>query len=152
MMNKAGLIVLALLAIAGLAYAGMDDKKFETTVVGVETGSVSYVIRGELEGIYIDVQTPTVTTQTVTFATGQQTLLTKDFSADTWVPLKFAQYGSTGEALTFNTYYATSDVAVANAQTWYDKAPLAGTVTMTVIGKNNASSTNKTTATLIYSK
>jgi hypothetical protein len=68
-------------------------------------------------------------------------------AADVWVPLQYAQYGSTGSALTFNTYSKTG--MVANAQSWYDKAALAGKVTVTIVGQNAASKTNTTAVTLI---
>jgi hypothetical protein len=147
-MNRIGVSSLALLAFVLTAFGAMDDKDFSATVAGTSTGTAAYVIRGELEGIYIDVTTATTTTQTVTLASSQQTLYTKDISADVWVPLRFVQYGSTGSALTYYTGNETNWTSTAV----YGKAPLAGSVTLTVVGKNAASTTNTTAVKVIYNK
>jgi hypothetical protein len=143
-MKKIGMVMIALLVCGLTAFGAMDDKDFSSTVVGAGTGTVSYVLRGELAGIYVDVETASTTTQTVTLASSQQTLFTKDMSADGWYPLQYAQYGSTGSALTFDSTTGTN--------AWYNNAPMAGLITLTVTGKNAASSTNTTTVTVIYDK
>lgn len=135
---------IALVALcAGFAVAGMDGLPLSVSVIGTATGTASRVIRGELEGIYINVAAGS--TQTVTLATSEQTLFTKaTITADTWYPLRYALYGSTGSALTF--VGGTNNTANA----WYGKAPLAGLVTLTVIGE--CATTNTTTVTPIVSQ
>jgi hypothetical protein len=150
-MKRLGLMV-ALLAL-GVSYATaeMDNRSFGALqTVGASTNSRNYVLRGELYGVYVNVGTATTRTQTVTVASAEQTLFTKDVSADGWYPLQYPQYGATGSALTFNTYSATG--MVARAQAWNERAPLAGTVTVTVVGKNGANKTNTTEAVVIYKK
>jgi len=155
-MKKIVLIVALIALGASLVSAQMEATSFSAlSTVGASTNSKSYVLRGTLEGVYINVGTPTTRTQTVTIASSQQTLFSLAATADGWYPLQYAQYGSTGSALTFNTYGATNVAAgasVAYAQTWYGKAPLAGTITVTVVGGNDAAVTNTTEAIVVFSK
>jgi hypothetical protein len=155
-MRKIGLIVVALGAFGLSALGGMDNVPFGSgTTIAASTSTVSYVIRGELEGIHIDVGTATTRTQTVTVASEQMTLFTKACTADAMYLPRYAMHGNTGSAITFNTYSATNmaaGVTAAQAQTWYGKAPLAGKITVTVVGNNGASKTNTTAVTLIVNK
>jgi hypothetical protein len=121
----------------------MDNKEFaaaKQTIAG-STNSQTLVLRGLLEGVNIDVGTATTRTQTVTVASAQQTLFTKAVTADGWFPLQYPQYGSTGAALSLDA-----------TNSWYGKAPMAGDITVTIVGGNAANVTNTTTVTLIYSK
>jgi len=141
------LLILGVLAFAGFALADMDDKVFPVaTTVAASATTNTINMRGELFGIYVDVGTATTRTQTVVVATAQQTLLNKAVVADTWFPLEYPLYGSTGSALTF--VGGTNDTA----NPWYGKAPLAGPVTCTVTGGNGAGVTNTTTVTVIYDR
>jgi len=148
-------MVLAIVAFCATAFAEMVNKEFaaaKQTIAG-STNSQTLVLRGLLEGVHIDVGTATTRTQTVTVASAQQTLFTKAVTADGWFPLQYAQYGSTGAAITFNEYWSTNTgVNSVEAQTWYGKAPMAGDITVTIVGGNAANITNTTTVTLIYSK
>ena len=141
-------MVLAMVALCATAFAEMDNKEFaaaKQTIAG-STNSQTLVLRGLLEGVHIDVGTATTRTQTVTVASAQQTLFTKAVTADGWYPLQYAQYGSSATALTF--VGGTNDTA----NPWYGKAPMAGDITVTIVGGNAANVTNTTTVTLIYSK
>ena len=175
-------IILAVLCLAGGgAQAAMQDRNFTVSVIGNATGTVSYVLRGELHGIYIDVAASS--TQTVTLASDEQTLYTEaGITADAWRPLLFPQYGSTGSALVLNTYggtasttttttnslieYGTNNAAIATnsiitygvapattatANPVYGRAPLAGDITLTVIGAGGTA-TNSTTVTVVVDK
>lgn len=143
------LILTVLVAVAILspvfveeASATMDDRDFTVSVIGTATGTVSYVLRGELEGIYIDIAAGS--TQTVTLASSEQTLFTKaGVASDVWYSLRYPQYGSTGSAL---------ESTGATTNTVYGKAPLAGDITLTVIGAAGTTATNSTTVTAIYLK
>jgi hypothetical protein len=163
----------------------MRDRDFSVSVIATATGTVSYTLRGDLEGIYVDVAAGS--TQTVTLATSQQTLFTNaSVTTDAWYPLRYALYGSTGSALTFATYggtaasqtittntvltysatnmaagatspttnsvltYGTSPSTTATSNPLYGKAPLGGSVTLTVIGAAGTTATNATTVTVLY--
>ena len=131
-MRKHALIICALAFLAIGATAGMDSKPFSITTPAGETNSSTLAVRGELEGIYIDVAASS--TQTVTVASDQQTLYTKAaITADVWVPLRYVQYDGSGVVLTSGT----------TSNSVYGKAPLAGDITVTII---DASGAEKTTA------
>jgi hypothetical protein len=134
------LIVLA--AWAFPAFALMDTKDFSATVVGTATGTQSYVIRGELEGVYVTV--PSGGTATVTIASREQTLFTKSCTASAFYPILIPAYGTTGSALTQSAYLSTNVV--------YTKAAMAGSITATFVGENAASVTNSWKATILYSR
>lgn len=146
-MKKVQLIALVLLAFGVTALADMDDKTFGAgqTIAG-STNTYTLALRGELYGVYINVGTATTRTQTVTVASAQQTLFTKAVTADGWYPLQYPQYGSTGSALTF--VGGTNNTA----NVVYDRAPLAGTITTTVVGGNGANVTNTTVVTVVYDR
>jgi len=151
-MKNTGLIAFAVFAfIAATASAQMADTDFAVSLVGTNTAAKTYVIRGELESIYVDV--PASATNTVVVTSEQGTLFSKSsIAADAWYLPRVATHTTAGAAATFNTYSSTNSL-VANAQTWYSKAAMAGPITVTVTGEN-ASLTNATTTTvtLIYRK
>jgi len=173
------MVVLCGIMLAGVSFAGMNDRDYDFSVIGTATGSVSYVLRGELEGIYVDIAAGS--TQTVTVASDEQTLFTKSVTADAWYPVLYAAYGSTGSALTFASYggtagtptittnsvivYGEDDAAIATntiltyayapsttatSNPIYTKAPMAGPITVTVVG--TGTSTNATKVTVVYNQ
>ena len=135
-------IFIAVLLLALQAYAGMDSVNFTATVIGVATNTKSYTLRGEVEAIKITV--PTDGTGTVTFASEELTLLSA--SAIT----------ATATYMPRSAIHTTAGVAIvstgATTNTVYGKMPIAGVVTMTVVGGNEASETNSWIATLIYKR
>jgi len=139
-----GLFLIITLAFSGLALAVMDDQPFVSTVAGVQTNAQNQVLRGELYAIHFDVAASS--TQTITVATARQLIFKKDVTADgiyyPMVPL----CATNGNAITF--VGGTNDTANA----FYGKIPLAGKVTVTVLGGNAVTSTNANTTTLIYNK
>jgi len=159
------------LCMASTLLADMRERDFDFSVIATATGTVSYVLRGELQGIYIDVAAGS--TQTVTVETDEQTLYTKaGVAADVWVPLLYPTYGSTGSALTFASYGGTINIttntiegydgtdptsstiltyySTATSNPIYSKAALAGTVTVTVTGAAGTTATNASTITVVY--
>ncbi len=133
-MKRIGLFLVVFALIGGAAFAEMGDRAFVGTVTGVTTSTVSYVLRGALEAVQVDVTAPA--TSTVTVASGGLTLFSKaDIAADAVYLPRVGTHLATG---------------VANTN--FDKGPMAGLVTVTVLGQNAVSVTNATTVTLIYSK
>jgi hypothetical protein len=142
---KKGLIGLAVFAIAGASFAGMEDREFNLTVTGVTTQSVTYVLRGTLEAVNVDVTAPS--TSTVTVASDELTLFTKSgIAADATFLPRAAAHTTAGAAIQFYTGNETNWTSTA----LYQAQPLAGAVTVTLVGQNAASVTNNTKVTLIY--
>ena len=142
-------LILAACLLASVGFAQMDDKDYNIAVVGSTTNTASYVLRGALEGVYVNVPAGTLT-GTVTVATEQETLFTRAITANGMYRPRVSTHTTAGAAATFNTYSNTAATASAElAQTWYDKAAMAGLVTVTVaetgIGTNWV-------VTLIYDK
>lgn len=146
-MKNTGLIALAVSAfIAATASAQMDDTDFAVSLVGTNTAAKTYVIRGELESIYVDV--PARATNTVVVTSEQGTLFSKSsIAADAWYLPRVATHTTAGSAATF--VGGTNDTA----NVWYSKAAMAGPIKVTVTGENAAlTNATTTTVTLIYRK
>jgi len=146
-MKNTGLIALAVSAfIAATASAQMADTDFAVSLVGTNTAAKTYVIRGELESIYVDV--PASATNTVVVTSEQGTLFSKSsIAADAWYLPRVATHTTAGAAATF--VGGTNDTA----NVWYSKAAMAGPITVTVTGENAAlTNATTTTVTLIYRK
>jgi hypothetical protein len=142
-MKKALTGLVAFMATSVALFASMQDREFSCTVVGAGTNAVTYVLRGELEAIKVDVTAPS--TSTVTVASDQLTLFSKaSIAADATFLPRAAIQTTAGVAATF--VGGTNNAANA----WYDKQPMAGSVTVTLVGENAASVTNNTKVTLIY--
>jgi hypothetical protein len=144
-MKNTALIAAALFAfIASNVTAQMADTDYTLSVSGTGNAAKTYVIRGELEAVHIDVTAPATNTVVVTSAQG--TLLTKTgIAADVLYLPRLATHTSAGAAATF--VGGTNDTA----NTWYSKAAMAGPITVTVTGEN-AAATNSTIVKLIYRK
>ena len=146
-MKNTGLIALAVSAfIAATASAQMADTDFAVGIVGTNTAAKTYVIRGELESIYVDV--PASATNTVVVTSEQGTLFSKSsIAADAWYLPRVATHTTAGAAATF--VGGTNDTA----NVWYSKVAMAGPITVTVTGENAAlTNATTTTVTLIYRK
>lgn len=144
-----GLIGIVALA-AQFASAAMDDRDFTVAVTGLGTNSTSYVLRGELKGVYVDV--PASQTGTVSVTSSQATLFSKaDITTDAFYLPRTGIHQYTGAAATFNTYSSTNSLQ-ANAQTIYDAFPMAGSITVTVIGQTAGTTAVNYVVTLIYEK
>ena len=146
-MKNTGLIALAVSAfIAATASAQMADTDFAISLVGTNTAAKTYVIRGELESIYVDV--PASATNTVVVTSEQGTLFSKSsIAADAWYLPRVATHTTAGAAATF--VGGTNDTA----NVWYSKAAMAGPITVTVTGENAAlTNATTTTVTIIYRK
>jgi hypothetical protein len=141
-------LILAACMLASVGFAAMDDKDFSLSASTGQTKTNSYVLRGVLHGIYVNA--PDNSTGAVVVATANETLFSRSITADGMYRPRVSTHTTAGAAATFNAYSNTAATASAQfAQTWYDKAAMAGLVTVTVaetgIGTNWV-------VTLIYDK
>lgn len=141
-------LILAACLLASVGFAAMDDKDYTFSCTNGVTKTNSFVLRGVLHGIYVNA--PANSTGAVTVATAHETLFTRSITADGMYRPRVSTHTTAGAAATFNAYSNTAATASAElAQTWYDKAAMAGLVTVTVaetgIGTNWV-------VTLIYDK
>ena len=139
-------IILAVSALCAItASAEMDNKPFVSTPLGATATTNHLVLRGELEGIHIDVTAPATNTVTVTDVYGR-TLFTKSgITADAYFGIVVPKYTTAGVGATF--VGGTNDTA----NIVYGKEALAGKVTCVVLGANAAVS-NACTVTLIINQ
>lgn len=151
-MKRIGMIGITLIALAGVSLGDMDDKLYNLTVVGSQTNSSSIILRGTLEAVLIDVTAPSTSTVTVATSDGRTLFSKADIAADAVYHPLAASHTTVGGLATFSTYSVTGDVAAAHTQTWYVKQPMAGAVTVTLVGQNGTSVTNNTKVTLIYNR
>ncbi len=130
-MHKLVTLLAGIVLLAGVGLGAMDDKDFTIAAANGVTTNKSYVMRGTLHGIYINA--PSGSTGSVTVATEHETLFTRSITDDGMYRPRVSTHTTAGAAATFNAYSNTAATASAQlAQTWYDKAALAGLVTVTV--------------------
>lgn len=145
-MSKCKAILLAAALCVGAAYGAMDDKDYTFSATNGVTKTNTYTLRGVLHGVYVDVPAGTQT-GTVTVATEHETLFTRAITADGMYRPRVSTHTTAGAAATFNSYSHTG--TVANAQTWYDKAAMAGPVSVTLAVEGPGTNW---TVTLLYDK
>ncbi len=127
------LIGLGLLLSATLAFAEMRDVTYSVSVVGTETNSKSYVVRGEIMAIRVTV--PEGATGNITVATSEQTILSKSgVSASTTYYPKVATHNTSGTAISFVDFASNSVPLYANPVS-------AGLLTTTVVGASAGTNT-----------
>ena len=147
-MNKFTLMVLALFAWAGMARGEMDDKTYDQTVVAAGVSTNSYVLRGILEAVSVDVTAPATSTVTVVTSNGRTLFTLAGIAADATYYPTAAAHTTAGAAATFVGGGDTNQVANA----WRTKQAMAGSVSVILTGQNGAAVTNRTLTTLIFSK
>ncbi len=123
-MHKLVTLLAGIVLLAGVGFADMDNKDFTIAATNGATTDKSYVMRGTLHGIYINA--PSGSTGSVTVATAHETLFTSSITADGMYRPRVSTHTTAGAAATF--VGGTNNVA----NPWYDKAALAGLVTVTV--------------------
>jgi hypothetical protein len=152
-MKRIGLMALALIALAGVAFGEMDDKLYNLTVVSNASTTGSYVLRGTLRAVHIDVTAPATSTVAVTSEDGRTLFSKAGIAADAvYLPVA-ALHTTAGAAATFNSNWSTNDgVTSTEAQAWYGAQPMAEKITVTLTGQNTAIVTNNTKVRLVYDK
>jgi hypothetical protein len=145
-MKKLAYILLAVAAFGVVsASAEMDNKPFTGTPLGTTAITNSYVLRGTLEGVAIDLTAPATNTVTITDEYGQTLFSKSSIAADAYYGIVFPQYTYAAAAATF--VGGTNDTA----NVVYGKTAIAGKVTCVILGVNAAVS-NACTVTLIYNR
>jgi len=125
----------------GVAAQTMDTRVFTFSNIGTNASSQTFVLRGDLEGVYVDVTA--TKTQTVKVATSYATALEQSFTADGARFPRVQLHNSAGVA-------QTAVDSGSNTNAVLGKFPLAGPVTVTVTPAANTTGTNTTTVTVIY--
>jgi hypothetical protein len=141
---KKVLTVLGVMAVVCLsARADMDSRTLTAQVIGLATNTANIVMRGQLEAIKVDITAGS--TSTVTITSGELTLFSKSgIVADATFLPRGATHTTAGVAITDGK---TNDVPFA----LYSPMPMAGLVTMRVIGEG-ALQTNTVVSTVVFSK
>jgi len=146
------LIALVLAAISVPAHAQMDDVPYSLTSITTNQASAAYIVRGEIEGVIVEMPTgktgtvSIVTASGVTLYTG--TALTS--ATDGYVALRYPAQSSAGANLTT----ITAQAAAANAATniVYTKIGVAELVTATITPAANTTGTNTYSVKLVVNK
>jgi hypothetical protein len=145
MRKMIGAMMAVMLLACVSAQAGMEDREFSATVVGATTSTVTYVLRGTLEAVLVDVTAPA--TSTVTVASQELTLFTKSgIAADSTYMPRATTHTTAGAAISYYTGNATNWTSMSQ----YESQPMAGPITVTLVGQNGTSVTNNTKVTLLY--
>ena len=165
-MKRALIIALLLVSVIGLsnsAFAGMDDRDFSVQVIDTATNTQSFVLRGALDAVYVDVPTGATGTVTVTHSpsgvANSETLFTlADIAADAVYYPRAAMHTTAGASATWNaysttwtestttntvtTYYGASPTnATANTVLTYKLSPSDSAAAQTVYGKQSMAGT-----------
>jgi hypothetical protein len=145
-MMKKWLSILAVgLALAGIAQAQlMDDVEKTYSLITTNSDSDTYVLRGDVEGVWIDVAA--TKTNTILISDAMGTIFGKDVSVDAFYPIRVPMYSTAGAALTF--VGGTNNTA----NVVYGKRPMADEVTIRAAGAADTTGTNSVTIKLIYRK
>lgn len=151
-----GCAVIGCVLVALPAKARMDDAVYSIQTIGngaSSTNSATYVLRGTIEHIYIDV--PSLSTGAVTVASEHETIFSKTgIAADAcYTPRKAAQtYAGASHTWTELGTNSTGAVGMTITQNALDmeKYAVAGDVTVTVVGASTGTVTYG--VTVVYSK
>jgi len=154
-MKKIAALVLGALIVAP-AYAGMDDVVYTLPVIGSaasSTNSATYVVRGQIEGIYVDFTTGCTGTVTVASDRGQTIFSKATITTDTaYYPRTPVQnYAGTAMSLANNGTNGADGVGTTIVPSVWEKFAVAGDVTVTVVGET-ATVTNSAVITLIVNE
>jgi hypothetical protein len=142
-MNRIGIIGVALLALALCVFpaaAGVDDVQFGGALTNTMSVTNSYVVRGEVDGVYLNITPALTCTAAVTLVCSEGILysnMTATSANNGYYGLLFPQFGNTGSALTF---VDGTNAAVA----FYAKKAVASTVTAKLVSAQAGTNGNVT--------
>ena len=125
-------LLIGLIAVS--AFAAMDSRDFSASTITTNAASSTFVLRGELSGIYATI--PTGKTCTVAVATSEGTVFSKSLTAS----------GA------FFPRVACHDIAGAVTNSIAGFAPLAGPVTATFTPAAATTGTNAYAVKVIYNR
>jgi hypothetical protein len=131
-----------LLVLAPVAFADMDSEPFTDTVIGLATNSRTIVVRGALEAVHYDITAGSTSDVRVTSAQGTLFEKTGVIADGFW--LVASPISSTNGTL-LGAYMG------AGSNTLVRALPMAGPITVRVIGGAEIQ-TNSYTTTLLYSR
>jgi hypothetical protein len=135
-------LALCLLVLAPVAFADMDNEPFSATVIGLATNSRTIVVRGALEAVHYDITAGSTSDVRVTSTQGTLFEKTGVIADGFW--LVAAPVSSTNGTLLGAFQGAGSNTLVR-------ALPMAGPITVRVIGGAEIQ-TNSYTTTLLYSR
>jgi hypothetical protein len=149
-MNKTILSAFAAIMVAGVAHSAMDTKTFTFSSLKLDpaTGSVAYVVRGELIGVKVDIGGTTTNAIQISEA-NLGTIFTATNMADGVYYPRALISGDT-VAATGVPWTQTWAALGAGTNALVDRIPMAGLVTVRYIQRGLA--TNNHSVTLIYNK
>ena len=140
-------VVLALVAMTLAGYAGMEAQDYNFTIVATAAYTNSYILRGEIKAVEIDVAASS--TQTVVITSGQATIFTKTCTADARYDLLYPAYGSSASALTESGGGALTSTITTNTVISYDGATATTNTVLTYKPAASASATPVYTPTAV---
>jgi len=147
----AWIAIAVLLCSAGVALAGADSKLYALESVGLVTNAKTYVIRGEIEAVYIDVDTATTRTNMVyvTDPFGVVIFSNATLTADAkYYPRKQGQT-TAGAALSWTE--AGTQTNTVTTTYFAERFAVAGEVTATYVNVGTSTTqTNGADVTVIY--
>jgi len=151
-MKKLVYILAVLVAFSVTANAELDNVSYTLTSITTNQSSSAYIVRGEIEGVIVEI--PTGKTGTVTVATASGvTLYTGSAltsATDGYVALRYPAKTSAGATIT----HLTGQPALANAATniIYTKIGVAELVTATIAPAADTTGTNTYSVKLVINK
>lgn len=155
-MKKIFVFCLALVALAGVAMAEIDQARISVTVPTISTNTGTVTIKGKILSVRFDTAANKTNDWALTTAEGETILAKTGLTTDTtFFPRAATHINSSGAAATFNTYNitnVTAGAAVAVANAWYDKIAVASTLTLTITPAADTTGTNTHVAIITYEK
>lgn len=136
---------LALVGLCATSYGEMNDLPVTFSLITTNSDSETYVVRGGIEAVLVDVAATKTNVILITDAVGA-TVFSATVAADAVYPIRVPVYGTTASALTFVGGGATNDTV----NSWYGVYPSAGALTIRAAGAANTTGTNSVTVKVIY--
>ncbi len=155
-MKTISALLISVLAFVIVAQGGMDDRDFSVVASSSSTGTavvtVSQVVRGTIEAVYVSCGTSPAVTGTVAFASDEGgTIFSKSCSGSAVYYPRTASHTTAGAAYTWLSS-VTNDAVNVSTNAFLTKVVAAGKVTMTWTGATKATTTNNATIKLVVSQ
>jgi len=150
--NRFAIAVFATVALVGVAFGAMESRDFEFNSLKLDpaTGTVSYVIRGELLGVKVDIGGTTTNAIQISEANLGAIVTLTNLADGVYFPRALIN-GNSPHATTGLPYtQAWTQFGIATNGANVDRIPLAGLVTVRWIQHGLATNDHK--VTLIYNK
>jgi len=142
-------IAVCLLAVYA-ASGQMDSLTVTHSLITTNSATDTYVLRGEIEGVYVDVAA--TKTNVILITSEEQTIFSATVSADKYYPIAAPLYGTTGSALTESYSIWDNITNSVGTNPLYGKIAVAGDVTIRAAGAADTTGTNAVSVTVIWKK